>query len=130
MPEPMDSKELLLKQGMQLLTQALEADNEARAIERLQAARAITSTLGHLEDGTAHRRILAIHGTRVRNVLSNRRMLAGSPDADQLVQCDYCKALVYPIPEEEAQQSNWNNRRCADHQDVAEFPRPEGGPVP
>ena len=130
MPEPMDSKELLLKQGMQLLTQALEADNEARAIERLQAARAITSTLGHLEDGTAHRRLLAIHGMRVRNVISNRDMLADASDADQLVQCDYCKALVYPIPEEEAQQSNWNNRRCADHQDVAEFPRPEGGPVP
>lgn len=124
-----DTRDLLLNQGMQHLAQALEADNPARAMERLQGARAVASNLGRTEGGEANRLLLVTHGIRVRNVISNRDMLANAPDADQLVQCDYCKALVYPIPEDEANQQRWDNRRCVDHQDQEKFPIPEGGPV-
>ena len=128
MEEQTDRRDTLLNQGLAHLQQALDAPTAERAQERLQGARAVASNLGRIEGGDPNRRILAIHGTRVRNILSNRDLLANADDASQLAECVYCKTLVYPIPAEDAQQSNWNNSRCLEHQDENRFPEPQGGP--
>ena len=128
MEEETDRRDTMLNQGLAHLQQALDAPTPERAQERLQGARAVASNLGRMEGGDENRHKLAMHGNRVRNILSNRDMLASADDADQLAECAYCKVLVYPIPNPEAQESNWDNFRCLEHQDADRFPEPTEGP--
>ena len=127
-PDPIESRDLLLNQGMSHLQQALSAENPERAKERLQSARAVASNLARMEGSEHNRQLLTVYGTRVRNILSNRDMLANAEDADQMVECVYCKTLVYPIPDAEATTNGWNNQRCVEHQDEAQHPEPVEGP--
>ena len=127
-PDQIHSRDLLLNQGIKHLEQALSAENSERAKERLQSARAVASNLARIEGSEENRKLLAIYGTRVRNILSNRDMLADAEDAGQMVECVYCKTLVYPIPDPEAAENGWKNQRCGEHQDESQHPEPVGGP--
>ena len=93
MEEETDRRDTMLNQGLAHLQQALDAPTPERAQERLQGARAVASNLGRMEGGDENRHKLAMHGNRVRNILSNRDMLASADDADQLAECAYCKVL-------------------------------------
>ena len=133
MAEPTSSADLLLHQGMVLLQQALDAADQQRANERLQSARAVASNLNRVDGGEEHHLTLVLHGTRVRNMLSNRDLLSNpdhraGPDAALLTECSYCKALLYQVPEEEAQSTGWRSQRCVEHQDESRYLNVTEGP--